>query len=50
MTYLPHTDADLAEMLAYDGIHLTAAGQEQLAGIIFTALEQDGTLVSLRQP
>ncbi len=40
----------LAEMLAYDGIHLTAAGQEQLAGIIFTALEQDGTLVSLRQP
>lgn len=41
---------DVTQSLADDGIHLTAAGQERLADIVFTALERDGTLRSLRIP
>ncbi len=41
---------DLAQLLADDGIHLTAVGQERLADIVLSALEQDGTLISLRLP
>jgi len=40
---------DLKVLLDDDGIHLTAAGQERLAAIVFAALERDGTLASLRQ-
>jgi len=42
--------SDLAPLLADDGIHLTAAGQERLAEVVLTTLERDGTLASLRQP
>ena len=41
--------SDLAQMLDFDGIHLTAAGQQRLAEIVFSALDQDGTLATLRQ-
>ena len=41
--------SDLAPLLADDGIHLTAAGQERLSQIVLTTLEHDGTLASLRQ-
>ncbi|MBC8450497.1 MAG: hypothetical protein H8D78_22415 [Chloroflexi bacterium] len=43
-------DNDLEALLDYDGVHLTAAGQNRLAAIVFAALEGDGTLASLRQP
>lgn len=42
--------SDLEGLLDDDGIHLTAAGQERLAAIVFAALEGDGTLASLRPP
>jgi hypothetical protein len=40
---------DLADLLDYDGIHLTVAGQEQLAHIVCAALEKDGALALLRK-
>jgi lysophospholipase L1-like esterase len=40
--------SDLTPLLDYDGIHLTAAGQAQLADIVYAALHQSGTLTALR--
>jgi len=42
--------SDPGLLLSGDGVHLTAAGHERLADIVFAALEQDGTSASLRQP
>ena len=41
--------SDLAQMLDFDGIHLTAAGQERLSDIVYSVLDRDGTLEALRQ-
>jgi len=43
------TGSDLAQMLDFDGVHLTAAGQQRLAEIVYSALDRDGTLATLRE-